>query len=231
MKIIATVIAFLSAVHLAPAQGRVVIEGTLDVEDGYVDIWKHEYECRRDTSDFIATVEVRGGRFRIECDAPNALVCRVYRKDYPGWCPVFLEAGEFRSTVGDKNRDLVFTGGRNQKIFNEFLATQTAAWRRYKSLLAEYDNNLDRNFDKIRPRANAILKDLIVSLDGFFRKYANEPVTAYVLYMLSVGAEIGSPEAADLRAKYDLLSEGPRSTPYGRRAAETIRKIETGRLQ
>ena len=231
MRIIATIITLLAAMQMASAQEKVVIEGTLDVPDGWVDIWKHEYECRRDTSDFIATAEVRDGRFRIECDAPDALVCRVYRKDYPGWCPVFLEAGEFKSSVGEKNRDLHFTGGSNQQIFNEFHTYHLAAWRKYRELLARYDNNLDRHFDKIRPQANLILKDLIASLDGFFRKYHDEPVAAYVLYMLSVGAEIGSPEAADLRTAYNLLAESPRNTPYGRRAAETIRKIERGQLQ
>ncbi len=231
MKIITTVIALLAAVQVASAQGRVVIEGTLDVPDGWVDIWKHEYECRRDSSDFVATAEVRDGRFRIECDAPDAIVCRVYRKDYPGWCPVFLEAGKFQSSVGEKNRDLHFTGGHNQRIFNEFHEYHLAAWRKYRALLASHGNNLDSNFDKIRPQANIILNELIVALDAFFRKYPDEPVAAYVLYMLSVGAEIGSPEAADLRAKYDLLAEGPRNTPYSRRIVETIRKIETGQLR
>ena len=231
MRIIATVIALFAAVQISAAQGKVVLEGTLDVEDGFVDIWKHEYECRRDSTDFIATVEVRDGRFWIECDAPDALVCRVYRKDYPGWCPVFLEPGQFTSQVGERNRDLVFTGGRNQQVFNEFLGHYMAAWRKYKSLLAEYDNNQDRHFDKIRPRANVILGELISSLDGFFHKYADRDVSAYVLYMLSFGADIGTPNPRDLKEMYNALAPGPKNTPYGKRVAATIRKMETGQLQ
>lgn len=224
MRTIASVILFLAAVSAASAQGKFILEGTVDAEDGIVKIWKHEYECLRDSTDLIATTEVKNGHFRIECDNPGVLACRVYRTGHVGWSLVFPEPCGFSSHVGEKNRDLHFTGGRNQQIFNEYLAIQTEAWRKYQALLAEYDHKLDKNFDRIRPRANVILKELIASLDGFFRQHAEEEVAAYVLYQLSVGAEIGTPDTRDIQAKYNMLADGPRNSTYARKALEMMRK-------
>lgn len=216
----------------AIAQGKCILEGTADINAGTVEIWRHEYECVRNSTDMIAHGGITNGRFRIEADAPGAIVCRVYRSDKVGWYPVFLEPDVTTvSNMGDKSRgNIVFEGGENQRIFNEFLGMHHDAYEKYRKVLAEYNNNLDKNFDKIRPRANVILNELCRSLDDFFVRYRDSAAAAYVLYMLSYGADIGNPPLDDLKAKYNTLADGPRNNPYGRKVAATIRKMDTNQL-
>lgn len=138
--------------------------------------------------------------------------------------PLMLENSEFTVAPSIFGFE-VKGGGQEQGIFNQYIsfsndvnAAQMKIETDYKDVAQKGDKQKMKDLEN---QFNQLMQSVKKSEVEFVKVFANNYVTAYIL-----AAAMPQIAPEELVIRYNLLGDGARNTPYGRKITSTVKSIE-----